>query len=99
MSASQASNLMFSKSYFTAEPFRLLSPLTAGLTRCRGLVRHVRSRGSPTAQFSLITADEATDLTDDIRELFQDLARSLARALRAYSGKCHPSLDVHETDS
>jgi len=51
------------------------------------------------AQFSLIPADEATDLTDDIRELFEDLARSLDRGLRAYSGKCHPSLDVLETDS
>ena len=51
------------------------------------------------AQFSLIPADEATDLSEDIRELFEDLARSLDRGLRAYSGKCHPSLDVLETDS
>jgi HSP20 family protein len=51
------------------------------------------------AQFSLIPADEASELADDIRELFEDLARSLDRGLRAYSGKCHPSLDVLETDS
>ena len=51
------------------------------------------------AQFSLLPADEATDLADDIRELFEDLARSLDRGLRAYSGECHPSLDVLETDS
>jgi len=50
------------------------------------------------AQFSLIPPDEATDLADDIRELFDDLARSLDRSLRAYSGELHPSLDVLETD-
>jgi HSP20 family protein len=50
------------------------------------------------AQFSLIPPDEATDLADDIRELFDDLARTLNRELRAYSGECHPSLDVLETD-
>jgi HSP20 family protein len=51
------------------------------------------------AQFSLLPADESKDLAEDIRELFEDLARSLDRGLRAYSGKCHPSLDVLETDS
>jgi len=50
------------------------------------------------AQFSLIAPDEATDLADDIRELFDDLARTLDRNLRAYSGACQPSLDVLETD-
>jgi HSP20 family protein len=50
------------------------------------------------AQFSLIPPDEATDLADDIRELFDDLSRSLDQSLRAYSGECHPSLDVLETD-
>jgi HSP20 family protein len=49
------------------------------------------------AQFSLIP-DEATDLADDIRELFDDLARNLDRNLRAFSGACQPSLDVLETD-
>ena len=51
------------------------------------------------AQFSLIPPDEATDLADDIRELFDDLARNLDRGLRAASGEYHPSLDVLETDS
>ena len=51
------------------------------------------------AQFSLIPSDEATELADDIRELFEDLARSLEFGLRAYSGECHPSLDVLETDA
>ena len=50
------------------------------------------------AQFSLIPPDEATDLAEDIRELFDDLAQSLDRGLRAYSGELHPSLDVLETD-
>jgi HSP20 family protein len=50
------------------------------------------------AQFSLIPPDEATDLAEDIRELFEDLARSLELGLRAHSGECHPPLDVLETD-
>ena len=50
------------------------------------------------AQFSFIPSDEATDLADDIRELFEDLTHSLDSGLRAYSGECHPSLDVLETD-
>ena len=53
---------------------------------------------SPMAQFSLIPADDASELSDDIREIFEDLARSLDRDLRAYSGECHPPLDVLETD-
>jgi HSP20 family protein len=58
----------------------------------------MRSLVSPMAQFSLIPPDEATELADDIRELFDDLARNLERNLRAYSGACQPSLDVLETD-
>jgi HSP20 family protein len=54
--------------------------------------------GSAMAQFSLIPPDEATDLAEDIRELFDDLERSLERGLRVSSGECHPSLDVLETD-
>ncbi|MBI2829447.1 MAG: Hsp20/alpha crystallin family protein [Acidobacteria bacterium] len=50
------------------------------------------------AQFSFIPSGEASDLADDIRELFEDLARSLERGLQAYSSECHPSLDVLETD-
>jgi HSP20 family protein len=54
--------------------------------------------GTPMAQFSLIPPDEATDLAEDIRELFDDLERSLDGGLRVSSGECHPSLDVLETD-
>ena len=50
------------------------------------------------AQFSLIPPDEATDLAEDIRELFDELAQSTGRGLRASSGECRPSLDVLETD-
>lgn len=49
-------------------------------------------------QFSLIPSAETADLADDIRELFDDLSRSLDRSHRAYSGECHPALDVLETD-
>jgi HSP20 family protein len=51
------------------------------------------------AQFSFIPTSESGELADDIRELFQDLASSLRHELRAYSGECHPSLDVLETDT
>src|SRR5687767_5713988 len=54
--------------------------------------------GAPMAQFSLIPPDEATDLAEDIRELFDDLTRSLDYGLRVSSGECQPSLDVLETD-
>ena len=50
------------------------------------------------AQFSFIPSDEATDLTDEIRALFEDLSRGPDPGLCAYSGECHPSLDVLETD-
>lgn len=50
------------------------------------------------AQFSFIPSGETGDLADDIRELFEDLAANLKREQRAYSGECHPSLDVLETD-
>ena len=51
------------------------------------------------AQFSFIPSSESAELADDIRELFQDLASTLRHDLRAYSGECHPSLDVVETDT
>ena len=51
------------------------------------------------AQFSFIPTSESGELADDIRELFQDLAATLRHELRAYSGECHPSLDVLETES
>jgi len=50
-------------------------------------------------QFSLIPSAEAADLADDIRELFDDLSRTLDRTHRAYSGECHPAIDVFETDT
>lgn len=50
-------------------------------------------------QFSFIPTTESGELTDDIRDLFQDLASSLSHELRAFSGECHPSLDVLESDS
>lgn len=50
------------------------------------------------AQFSFIPSAEARELTDDVRELFEDLAASLPHEMRAYSGECHPTLDVLETD-
>ena len=50
------------------------------------------------AQFSFVPAAETTDLAEDIRDLFEDLARNLKQEHRAYSGECHPSLDVLETE-
>jgi HSP20 family protein len=50
------------------------------------------------AQFSLIPADEATELADDVRRLFDELSRTLPREQRVFSGECHPPLDVLETD-
>jgi HSP20 family protein len=49
-------------------------------------------------QFSLLPSTETADLADDIRELFDELSRTLERAQRVYSGECHPALDVFETD-
>ena len=50
------------------------------------------------AQFSFIPSGEARELADDVRELFEDLASTLPHEHRAYSGECHPTLDVLETD-
>jgi HSP20 family protein len=50
------------------------------------------------AQFSFLPALETGELADDLRELFEELATSLAHTQRAYSGECRPSLDVLETD-
>ena len=49
--------------------------------------------------FSLIPSTESTELADDIRQLFEELSRTLRHGQRAYSGECHPSLDVLETDA
>lgn len=52
---------------------------------------------SPLTQFPFIDSGESRELTDDIRELFDDLAASLHHEQRAFSGECHPALDVLET--
>ena len=48
--------------------------------------------------FPLVPSSEATELADDIRQLFDDISRTLPRDRRAFSGECHPALDVRETD-
>jgi HSP20 family protein len=50
------------------------------------------------AQFSFLPTGESQELTEDIRELFEELATSLQHEHRAYSGECHPTLDVLESD-
>ncbi|MGE0446982.1 MAG: Hsp20/alpha crystallin family protein [Vicinamibacterales bacterium] len=51
------------------------------------------------AQYSFIPAADSSELAEDLRELFEELARSLERGQRAYSGEYRPALDVRETDS
>jgi HSP20 family protein len=41
---------------------------------------------------------ESHELAEDVRTLFDELANSLRHEQRAYSGECHPVLDVFETD-
>jgi HSP20 family protein len=50
------------------------------------------------AQFSLIPSAEVSDLAEDVREIFEELASTLKTEQRAYSGEYHPALDVFETD-
>jgi HSP20 family protein len=50
------------------------------------------------AQYPFLPSGESRELANDIQELFDELARALPREHRAYSGECHPSLDVLETD-
>ena len=50
------------------------------------------------AQISFIPSGEARELSEDVRELFEDLAATLPHELRAQSGEWHPTLDVVETD-
>jgi HSP20 family protein len=49
-------------------------------------------------QFPVVPVAEAPDIAADVRELFEDLASTLRHDQRAYSGECHPALDVLETD-
>ena len=52
------------------------------------------------AQFSFVVPPtETRELTGDLRELFADLDTSLPPEQRVYSGECHPSLDVVETQT
>jgi HSP20 family protein len=53
---------------------------------------------APVAQFSFIPSGESRALASDIQALFDDIAGTAPREHRAYSGECHPSLDVFETD-
>ena len=48
--------------------------------------------------FSLIPSGEVTDLAEDVRAIFDELAATLESAQRAYSGEYHPAIDVFETD-
>ena len=50
------------------------------------------------ANFTLFPPGESGDLGDDIRELFDDLTRSLGGGRSAYPGQCRPLIDVFETD-
>jgi HSP20 family protein len=49
------------------------------------------------AQFSFLPTGESQELSEDVRELFDDLAANLKHEQRAYSGECNPPLDVRET--
>ena len=51
------------------------------------------------AQFSLLPSAEVSDLAEDVREIFDELASTLKAEQRAVSGECHPAIDVFETDS
>jgi HSP20 family protein len=51
------------------------------------------------SQLLFTQSDESRELAEDIRELFDDLARTLDRTRRAFSGEYHPSLDVLETET
>jgi HSP20 family protein len=41
---------------------------------------------------------DATELADDVRQLFDELSRTNAGVATTYSGDYHPSLDVRETE-
>ena len=49
-------------------------------------------------QFSFVPSAEVSDLAEDIRLIFEELAETLKSDQRAFSGECHPPLDVFETD-
>ena len=51
------------------------------------------------APITLIPSAEVSDLADDVREVFEELASTLKNDQRAFGGECHPALDVFETDT
>ena len=51
------------------------------------------------AHFTLFPPGESGELGEDIRELFDDLSRSLGSDPSAYPGQCRPLIDVFETDT
>jgi HSP20 family protein len=55
--------------------------------------------GQIVAHFTLFPPGESGELGDDIRELFDDLTRSLGSDPSAYPGQCRPLVDVFETDA
>ena len=55
--------------------------------------------GAIVAHFTLFPPGESGELGDDIRELFDDLTRSLGSDPSAYPGQCRPLVDVFETDA
>jgi HSP20 family protein len=48
--------------------------------------------------FSFVPAADTHDLGDDVREIFAELAATLKHEHRAFTGECHPSVDVRETE-
>lgn len=48
--------------------------------------------------FTFIPTSDTSELSDDVRQLFEELAASLPADRRVHSGECHPSLDVRETE-
>lgn len=55
--------------------------------------------GRIVAHFTLFPPGESGELGDDVRELFDDLTRSLGSDPTAYPGQCRPLVDVFETDA
>jgi len=55
--------------------------------------------GQIVAHFTLFPPGETGELGDDIRELFEELTRSLGSEPNAYPGQCRPLVDVFETDA
>ena len=50
------------------------------------------------APITLIPSTEVSELAEDIRAIFDELATTLRPEQRATAGECHPALDVFETD-